>query len=380
MMTKKMRILVVLIACLIVGAGILAILLETAEEPRPQQTETDLFKHPVYSKYDFSPADGVVRIGIQPFWVFEANMAEAMRRDRLLRQDLARLGMRAEFFSFWKGVDVTFFMAKGMLDAGMSGFPPALMMTASHEIFIPALVDQSFDDLVALDCLTIHDLKGKSIGFPFGSDAHFMLAEALDAAGVKARLVPMDADEMIAGMKDGRISACAVWEPVTSTILSMNPDARVIHRSRWISFILFTNDFAKKHPEAVLCILAAQVRAIRWINADRENLVRSSQWAIEACKQLSPQAPALSIEDFAKQAGKVARLSMTPIISEEDLVDGGFLPRAFAFLKREGQIPADAKWEKTRQMFNTRLIGTVLKEPGKFHLNQFDYDTGENPS
>ncbi|MFH1243777.1 MAG: hypothetical protein V1689_15665 [Pseudomonadota bacterium] len=377
---KKIRILVVLIACLIAGSAVLFALFKPAKGPPPRQTETDLLKHPTYSKYGFSPADGVVRIGIQPFWVFEANIVEAMRRDRLLRQDLTELGMRAEFFSFWKGMDITFFIAKGLLDAGMSGFPPALILTTSHEILVPALVDQGFDDLVALDCLTIHDLKGKSIGFPFGSDAHFMLAEALDAAGVKARLVPMDVNEMLIAMKSDEISTCAVWEPVTSTLLSMNPDARVIHRGRWISFILFSGDFAKKHPETVLFILAAQVRAIRWINADRENLVRSSQWAIEACKEFSPQAPALSLEDFAKQAGKVAELSRTPIISEEDLDDGGFLPRAFAFLKRERLIPAHAKWEKTRLMFNTHLIGSVLREPRKFRLNQFDYGTGESRS
>lgn len=69
---------------------------------RPQE---DLRSHPLYSSYSFDRSRGVLHLGIQPFWVFEGNVAEIMKRDVILREGLKDLGLQIRFHSFLKGKD-----------------------------------------------------------------------------------------------------------------------------------------------------------------------------------------------------------------------------------------------------------------------------------
>lgn len=350
-------------------------------ELTPMATEQDLSHHPIYSTYQFSPPEGVVRIGIQPFWVYGANIAEAMRHDRLLSQELSALGLRAEFYSFLKGPDINFFMVKGHLDVGMSGYLPTLQISTLQDILVPSIIDQNFYDVVAVNCPTINDLGGRTIGFPPGSDAHHALMEILELIGIKAKLVPMDVDAMPEAIRDRRIDACVAWNPITSLIISENSDASVVYRKLWTTFLYFRGGFAKTHPQAVRSLLASQVRAIRWVKRDLDNLTLSSRLSINACRALSPDMPLPPFKDFVDLSLAASILSVTQIISDDDLADGRLLHNAFAFLKKERMIPAGAEWQKTRAMFDLETMAAILGEPRKWRLDEFDYDTtrGEQP-
>ena len=377
MKRDKLLVMAGCVLCLAVVVALLTIMLRPDKEAMPLPMWQDLSHHPVYSTYRFSPAEGVVRIGIQPFWVYAANLTEAMRRDRLLSEELAALGLRAEFHSFLKGPDINFFMERGHLDVGMSGYLPTLQMTTLQDILVPSTIDQNFYDLVAVDCFTVKDLRGKAIGFPQGSDAHHALVEALELIGVKAELVPMDLDEMPNAMRAGRIDACMIWEPVTSLMLSENRNARVVYRSRWQTFLYFRGEFAKTHPQAVRSILASQARAIRWINAASANLTLSSRWSIDTCKALVPDLPPPSLVDFVRQSRTAAALSTTPVVFDADLAEGQLLHNAFVFLEKEHLIPAGAEWQKTCAMFDLEMMPVILGEPRRWRLDEFDYETME---
>ncbi|MFH1673705.1 MAG: ABC transporter substrate-binding protein [Pseudomonadota bacterium] len=378
MKRDKLLIMAGCVLCLAAGVALFVIMLKPERELMTLPTEQDLSHHPVYSTYRFSLPEGVVRIGIQPFWVYGANIAEAMRHDRLLSQDLASLGLRAEFHSFLKGPDINFFMEMEQLDVGMSGYLPTLKMTTLQDIQVPAAIDRNFYDFIAENCFTIKDLEGKTIGFPQGSDAHHALVEALELTDTKARLVPMDLDEMLKTMRDGRLDACIAWEPITSLILSENRNARVVYRSLWVSFLYFRGEFAKMHPQAVRSFLVSQARAIHWIKADPDNLTLSSRWAIDACKELTPDPLPFSLADFVKRSRGAAALSGTPLVFDANLAEGQFLHNAFTFMKKERMISDDAEWQKTCAMFDTKLMRTILGDPLKWRLEEFDYEIQEN--
>ncbi len=375
---NKQLSLMTFLLCITVGG---AMFMMSSQEPEYElpvlPVELNLSTHPVYSTYRFSPEKDVVRIGIQPFWVYGANIAEAMRHDRLLAQELKSYGLRAEFYYFLKGPDINFFMNKDQLDVGMSGYLPTLKMTTLKDILVSSSIDRNFYDIIASNRLTIRELEGKKIGFPQGSDSHHALIEALELIGIKARLIPMDIDTIPRAMRNGQIDACISWEPTTSQILSENSNAHVVYRSLWVSFLYFHGEFAKAHRRVVLSLLAAQARAIRWINVDPDNMTLSSRWAIEACQLLSPDTPLFSLTDFVKLSHRAAALSSNALIFDADLEDGLFLHNAFTFMQKQGMISADADWQSTRAMFDRQKMQRIIEEPGEWRLDITDYEIQE---
>lgn len=377
-MNRSQSLLVVtFILCITAGFALFVMTSLEPETKSPLLTYEDLSSHPIYSTYRFSPGDKTVRIGIQPFWVYGANIAEALRHDRLLAAELEAIGMQVEFHSFLKGPDINYFMTRDQLDVGMSGYLPTLKMTTLKNTLVPATIDRNYFDIIARNSLTIRDLEGKKIGFTPGSDAHHALVEALELTGTTARLIPLNIDAIVKAMGDGQIDACVSWEPITSQLLSENWDAHVVYRSRWITFLYFRGDFAETHPRAVHSLMAAQARAIRWINSDSDNLALSSSWAIDACRQLLPDSPPFSLPYFIKWSRQAGTLSNTSRIFTADLDDGQFLHNAFTFMQKQELISADAQWQKTRAMFDTQQLASILENPDEWRLNTFDYAVEE---
>ena len=333
----------------------------------------DQSHHPVYSTYRFSPPKGVVRIGIQPFWVYVANIMEAMRRDRILAQDLAELGLRAEYHSFLNGQDINFFMKKGHIDMGLSGYIPTLQLASEQDILIPASLDRSFYDLVARDVYSIQQLEGKRIGTSFGTDPHHAISDALESTHTKATLIQMEGNTMVEAMQNDTIDAAMTWEPITSALLKQNNNLSVVFRSRWVSFMYFDRGFASANPRGVKAFLSALIRAINWLNADRDNFIISSNWAIEACLALSPDFK-ISRKDFVSQAQEAREMAGKPIIYPSELADGGLLYSGFQFLKNDQKIPAGIEWRDVLARFDKNLVAEIIINPLKWRLNEFDYE------
>ncbi len=103
-------------------------------------TVPDLDSHPVYQAYTFDESDSVIYIGTQPLYIPTGLITEAIKRDTLLHESLDALGMKIEFFPYFKGNDVNHFIRNGSLDAGVGGDMPALSIASTHDVIIPALV------------------------------------------------------------------------------------------------------------------------------------------------------------------------------------------------------------------------------------------------
>jgi ABC-type nitrate/sulfonate/bicarbonate transport system substrate-binding protein len=319
----------------------------------------------------------VVEFGNQPLWVPATIITEAMRRDVILRQDLAELGLSLRLTSFLKGADANRALAKGSLDVVVAGDMPALWAAATQGAVVASLIHQGQIAFIAQRRMLLSELRGKSVGVSFGSSAHQALLRALDMYGVeenRVTLSPMDIIDMPRALEEGRVAAFTSWEPSTAMILKEHEDFTVIHRSQFSGYLYFSGEFVARAPEAARRIVAAQLRAMSWLQANDQNLLRSCRWAREAHQAAVGSSPSLSDQQLA-QIVKSDLLDVAPIpeIPEHDLQAEGALARAFAFLQKLGQLPSEATWELTRRGFDRALINQVLQQAERYRLDEHRY-------
>lgn len=346
----------------------------------PRGGSTDSARRPDYSTYDFGDASRVINVGIQPLAVPVGVIGEVMKRDRILRSSLKKIGLEIRFHPFMQGDDINAFLRQGKIDAAMAGDMPTIMTASANDIMVTALAKQGFSSIVTKGHFTVAGLKGKRIGYPELSNAHYALLAALASAGLKesdVRMVPMAVTEMADALATDRIDAFAAWEPITSSALKNITNAASIYRYLNSSYFYVTRSLVNRHPEAAPLIMASMIRAFCWMKSREENLLLSGQWTLAAAKQLQGKPLALSAGEIAALTMKdILSITSSPIIPEGDLQEGGPLRKKFDFMKVRGKIPPGASWEKVLKSFDRGIITGVLMSPRRYRIHSFDYDPG----
>lgn len=343
----------------------------------PGKPDDDLSGHPLYSRYDFGNAPGVINFGTQPLAVPVGVIAEVMQRDRILRGELGKLGLEIRFHPFLKGDDINFFLSQGKIDAAMGGDMPTIVTASSSDIMVTALAKQGYSSIVTKGHFTIMGLRGKRIGYPPVSNAHYALLAALASAGMKeseVRMLPMDVSGMVEAFSNGRIDALVAWEPIPSVVLKRISDAAAIYRYLNSSYLYFGRSLADRHPEAAPLIMASMVRALGWMKLKEEHLHLAGEWSLGAGKRLRGRAVPLSAEEIAVLTMKdILSIASSPAIPESDLAENGAIRKKFDFLKSRGKLPPGASWEKVLRSFDRTPLTRVLANPKRYRLNSFDY-------
>jgi len=125
---------------------------------------------------------------------------------------------------------------------------------------------------------SIADLKGKRIALNKGSNVHYFLVRALEAAGLKYEdvqpvfLTPADARVAFQG---GRVDAWAIWDPFLTAAVESG-EARVLIDGTGLvenySYFLTTRDFSSEHPD-LLKRLLEEIRLVSaWARDHREEV------------------------------------------------------------------------------------------------------------
>jgi taurine transport system substrate-binding protein len=137
-------------------------------------------------------------------------------------------GWEVEWRKFASGTDVIAAMASGdVVLAELGSSPLSIAASQGVELQLIAYSDVigSAESLIAHNdsgIATVADLKGKRIGVPVGSTAHFSLMGALQHEGIAeadVTIMSMKPDEIAAGWDQGAIDATWIWQPVQSEIL-----------------------------------------------------------------------------------------------------------------------------------------------------------------
>jgi sulfonate transport system substrate-binding protein len=351
------------------------------EQALPESTQHRPADNPVYAKYDFSCADNAIRIGVQPLYLPTGLITEAIRRDHILHQELSVQDQEICFYPFLKGSDVNYFLERGDLDAGVGGDMPAIAAAANLEVFIPTIMQQGFLSIVAKRLMFIKDLRNQRLAFAPGSNAHFALLSTLASAGLNetnTRLIPLEVSDMPEALQKGHIDAFAAWEPTPAIALFEQKENVVIHQNLSTGYLYFTQAFAQAHPATVRIIIAAQMRALKWLTEDKQNLLSAAAWNLEAEAILTGEKPIFNPEQITELANKdILRSFQLPFVPSRQLKENGPLHQEFLFLRDLGKVDASSSWQRVHDSFDRSFVADVLRRPDKYRLNQFEYDQTE---
>jgi NMT1-like family len=369
---------IVIAGCLVIFVVILFYF--SSNRKIPLTSTPNLLEHPIYSKYEFDNTDRTIRIGTQPLYLPGSLITEALKRDTILKEELSKMGLKILFYDFLKGDDINFFLTRGDLDGGVGGDMPALTTAANIDIVIPAMIQRGFVSIVANRQMLIEDLKGERIGYAFGSNAHYALIKTLASAGLSendVQLIPMDVTKMPELLNNGEITAFCAWEPTPTMALRNYTNSTIIHQRLSLGFFYFLRTVYQKHPDAVSHILAAQIRAISWIQEEKQNLRLACEWSLAAGEQAFGLKINLSINDIAAIAMKdILGQIQNPGIAEDDIKTNGPLHQEFMFLIDIGKIPASISWHQTRKKFIPKILDIVWVNRNNYRLDEFKYQNG----
>lgn len=345
----------------------------------PEKDNIDLNTHLLYSQYQFSRDPQVIHFGIQPLGVPIGAISELFKRDKILKDALAQLNFKLTFYDFLNGGDLNYFWNRG-LDIGMSGDMPTIVAAANNDVVVSSLIKQEFTSFIAREYSLLPDFKGKKIAIPFGSNAHYSVLRALELENMSpedVKLVNLNVHQHAQALATRKIDAFAAWEPFPTVARTINPEFIVVHKGLSSSYLFFSDRLFKNHPEVSSLILAAQVRAMNWMNLSKDNLHQVSKWQLQAYERVMNKKSPLNIEQNSELIRNgLLSIRDTPVISQSSLAEQGFLQQAFLFLQKMEIIKVDVNWEKVRKRFKTRFIAKVLNNKEYYQLEQFDYRQG----
>lgn len=279
-----------------------------------------------------------------------------------------------KWIKFDSGADVnTAFIAKE-LDFGALGSSP-VARGLSEPLNIPYQVafvlDVAGDNeaLVARNGSgidSIAQLKGKRVGTPFASTAHYSLLAALDQNGLSpddVGLVYLQPQAILAAWERGDIDAAYTWLPTLDQLRATGKDlitSRQLARDGkpTLDLGVVSIEFADAHPEVVDIWRKQQARALTLIAADPEAAAK----AVSAEIGLTP-------EETAGQLKQGVFLTPEEVASAEWLGSEGNpgniaanLESASQFLADQKQIPAAAALTTFQDAVYTKGLPGVLTQ------------------
>jgi taurine transport system substrate-binding protein len=213
---------------------------------------------------------------------------------------------------------------------------------------------------------TIADLKGKRVGTPFASTAHYSLLAALDRSGLSpadVQLVDLQPQAILAAFDRGDIDAGYSWLPTLDQLRRNGKDLITSRRladtgKPTLDLAVVADDFAAAHPDVVDIWRQQQARALDVIKNDPAAAAK----AIAAESGLTPG-------DVEGQLEQVGFLTPAEIASPEWLGTDGSpgnlaanLQSASQFLFEQKQIEAAAPLKTFQEaLYTTGLPGALTQ-------------------
>lgn len=275
---------------------------------------------------------------------------------------------------FDSGADVnTAFIAKEVDFGALGSSPVARGLSAPLNIpyKVAFVLDVAGDNeaLVARNgsgVNTIADLRGKRVGTPFASTAHYSLLAALDQNGLSpndVQLVDLQPQAILAAFDRGDIDAGYSWLP---TLDQLRRDGKDLITSRRLArdgkptldLAVVADEFAEAHPDVVDIWRQQEARALTVIKDDPDAAAK----AIAAEIGLTP-------EEVAGQLTQGVYLTPAEVASPEWLGSEGApgniavnLESASQFLAEQKQIPAAAPLKTFQDAIYTKgLPGAITQ-------------------
>ncbi|WP_319450233.1 MULTISPECIES: glycine betaine ABC transporter substrate-binding protein [unclassified Mycobacterium] len=309
-----------------------------------------------------------IRIGYQTFPSGDL----IVKNNKWLEQALPDYNIK--WTKFDSGADVnTAFIAKELDFGALGSSPVARGLSAPLNIpyKVAFVLDVAGDNeaLVvrhASGINTIAELKGKRIGTPFASTAHYSLLAALAQNGLSAtdvQLVDLQPQAILAAWDRGDIDAAYTWLPTLDDLRKTGKDlitSRQLAKDGkpTLDLSAVADDFAQAHPDVVNTWRQQEARALTTIKDDPDAAAK----AIAAEIGLSPEV-------VAGQLKQGVYLTPQEVASPEWLGSDGApgniavnLQSASQFLADQKQIPTAAPLKTFQDAIYTKGLPDALKQ------------------
>jgi taurine transport system substrate-binding protein len=275
---------------------------------------------------------------------------------------------------FDSGADVnTAFIAKELDFGALGSSPVARGLSAPLNIpyKVAFVLDVAGDNeaLVARNgsgVNTIADLKGKRVGTPFASTAHYSLLAALNQNGLSANdvaLIDLQPQAILAAWDRGDIDAAYSWLPSLDQLRKTGKDlitSRQLAKDGKPTLDLgaVRDEFASAHPDVVDIWRQQEARALKLIHDD----------PAAAAKAIAAEI-GLSSDEVAGQLKQGVYLTPEQVASPEWLGSEGKpgniainLQSASQFLADQKQIPSAASLQTFQDAISTEgLPGAITQ-------------------
>jgi taurine transport system substrate-binding protein len=309
-----------------------------------------------------------IRIGYQTFPSGDL----IVKNNRWLEQALPDYNIK--WTKFDSGADVnTAFIAKELDFGALGSSPVARGLSAPLNIpyQVAFVLDVAGDNeaLVARNGAginTIADLKGKRVGTPFASTAHYSLLAALAQNNLSANdvaLVDLQPQAILAAWDRGDIDAAYTWLPTLDQLRKTGQDlitSRQLAKDGkpTLDLAAVSNDFANAHPDVVDKWRQQEARALDTIKND----------PTAAAKAIAAEI-GLSADDVAGQLKQGVYLTPDEVASAQWLGSDGApgniaanLESASQFLAEQKQLPAAAPLSTFQHAIYTKGLPGALKQ------------------
>lgn len=314
------------------------------------------------------PDKPTIRIGYQSFPSGDL----IVKNNKWLEEALPDWNIK--WTKFDSGADVnTAFIAKELDFGALGSSPVARGLSAPLNIpyKVAFVLDVAGDNeaLVARNGSgidTIAQLRGKRIGTPFASTAHYSLLAALNQNGLSpndVQLVDLQPQAILAAWERGDIDAAYTWLPTLDQLRTGGKDlitSRQLAKDGKPTLDLgaVADDFAAQHPDVVDIWRQQEARALQLIQSDP----KAAATAIAAEIGLTP-------DEVAGQLEQGVHLTPEQVASPEWLGSEGKpgniavnLQSASQFLAEQKQIPAAAPLQTFQDAIYTKGLPGVLAQ------------------
>jgi taurine transport system substrate-binding protein len=137
-------------------------------------------------------------------------------------------GWEIEWRKFGSGAEIIAAMASGDLKLSELGSSPLAIGASQgvdYQLFAISNIIGEAESLIGRNdsgVAKVEDLKGKKVGVPLGSTAHYSLMGAIKNAGLApgdVEVIGMKPDQIVAAWDQGQIDATFIWEPAKGKAL-----------------------------------------------------------------------------------------------------------------------------------------------------------------
>ncbi|HSW04194.1 sulfonate ABC transporter substrate-binding protein [Aquabacterium sp.] len=218
----------------------------------------------------------LLRIGYQK----SASLLALQKAQGTLERKLAPLGVAVKWVEFPAGPQLLEGLNVGAVDVGFVGEAPPIFAQAAGANFVYIGNDPAAPEaeaiVVAKDSpiKRVADLKGRKVALNKGSNVHYLLLRALEAAGLNYAdiqpvfLPPADAR---AAFEKGAVDAWVIWDPFLAAVEKQS-GARVLANGRGLvnnyAYYLAERHYAAKQPQVIKALFDDSVERAQWLKAN----------------------------------------------------------------------------------------------------------------